>query len=216
MADRTSDSILEELVADAVDGDQRAWGTLWQALEPRLLGLIRRPQFSGPLSARDDDCRNIALAVMARLRDDDYRRLRGYLEAKRTKPGLKLMPWLIVMTKRVTIDYLRSSDQYVDRRRDADASAPGQWIDNEPLPPPSRSGGQRPPFTRRGTAREILSYCGHELATDQRAALELWTEGASSDDIASALALPDANAATRLVRAALARLRRHFRDADSG
>lgn len=209
-----TDDEIEALVVDAVDGDERAWGTLWQAIEPRLLGLVRKPSFSGPLSGRDDDCRNIVLGVMARLRDDDFRRLRGYIGAKQAKPSMRLIPWLIVMTKRVCIDYLRSTDQYIDRRRQRDASSPGRWIDNDPLPPASRAHGERPPFTVRGTAREILSYCGHALGHEQRAALELWTEGASADDIASALSLPDAASASRLVRAAVARLRRHYRAAE--
>ncbi len=73
----------------------------------------------------------------------------------------------------------------------------------------------RPPVTNRGTAREIVEFAAHALAPEQRQALELWIGGASFDEIAAALTTSDAKAAERLVRAALERIRRHFRGQES-
>ena len=58
----------------------------------------------------------------------------------------------------------------------------------------------------------MMSYAGHELPEDQRRALKMWVQNDGYDRIAEALGLRDAKAAEKVVRAALARLRGHFRD----
>src|SRR5690348_12406146 len=96
---------LEPLVGRAATGDDSAWQALWGAIEPRLLGLVRKPRFLGKLAEREDDCRNVIVNVMARLRDDDFHRLHLFLRSRNENPQLRFMPWLIVVTKRVAVDY---------------------------------------------------------------------------------------------------------------
>jgi hypothetical protein len=68
-------------------------------------------------------------------------------------------------------------------------------------------------MTNRGTALELLRYAAGAVPEPQLAALELWTEGASYDDIARELELAaGADGAEKLVRAAIERLRRRFRE----
>ena len=205
---------LEPLVARAATGDDSAWQALWGAIEPRLMGLVRKPRFLGRLADRDDDCRNVVVNVMARLRDDDFHRLHLYLRSRNENPQLRFMPWLIVVTKRVAVDYLRAHPDYIDRRREEGASTPGAWVDPATLPSADRMPGARPPMTNRGTAMELLRYAKTHMPEPQRRAVELWAHSASFGDIAHTLALDSDGDAERLVRAGLERLRRFVRQGD--
>jgi DNA-directed RNA polymerase specialized sigma24 family protein len=189
---------LEALVAGAAARDERAWQSLWAEIGPRLERIVAQPWFLGRLGRRDDDRRDIVVAVMARLRADDFHRLRSYVGARRANPQLRFFTWLRVVAKRVGVDHLRAHPEYI--RRDA------RWIDPVTLPPASQLPGERPPVTERGTARELMAVA---MPTAQRRALEMWSRGESFDAIAHALGVPNPE---RTVRAALERLRRRFRD----
>jgi DNA-directed RNA polymerase specialized sigma24 family protein len=204
---------LEVFVARAADGDTASWRTLWEEVEPWLERMVANPRFLGRVGQRDDDRSNILIEVMARLHADGFHRLGLYVETRRTSPQLKFKSWLRVVAKRVGIDYLRGHENYRDRRRDPDrGSAPGQWIEPGTLPSPSQLPGERPPVTNRGTALELLRYATGAVPEPLLSALELWTEGATYDDIARELEVAGAaDGAAKLVRAAIERLRRRFR-----
>lgn len=200
----------EELIAAAAKGDEAAWQSLWASVEPPLLRIVAQPGFLGRIGQHEDDRRNIVVAVMARLRADDFKRLSLYLDARRTNERLRFLSWLRVVAKRVGIDYLRAHPDWV-RRTEPDASAPGRWIDATELPPASELGGMRPPVTAHGTARELLAFAAGAVTPAQLRALELWSASESFADIAEAMGLPGPADAQRTVRAALERLRRHYR-----
>lgn len=205
---------LETLVVAAAGRDEAAWQRLWAVIEPPLSRIIAQPRFLGRLGQREDDRRNIVVAVMARLRADQFGRLQMYLEARESNPRLRFISWLRVVAKRVGIDYLRSHPDYV-RRHDENASRPGVWVDAGTLPPASQIFGERPPVTNRGTARELLVFAAGAIPDEQRRALELWAQSESFEDIAKALKLASANDAEKMVRAAIERLRRRFRVAEN-
>jgi DNA-directed RNA polymerase specialized sigma24 family protein len=205
-----SDEAIEQLVETAATGDATAWQQLWAAIEPPLSRIIAQPRFLGRLGQREDDRRNIVVAVMARLSADKLARLGLYRDAKQQNPRLRFLSWLRVVAKRVGIDYLRAHPDYV-RRHDANASRPGVWVDAEELPPASQIMGERPQMTAKGTAAELLAYAAGTIPADQRRALELWAQSESFEDIAAQLKLPNAAAAERVVRAVIERLRRKFR-----
>jgi DNA-directed RNA polymerase specialized sigma24 family protein len=205
---------VELLVAAAAGRDEAAWQRLWAAIEPPLSRIIAQPRFLGRLGQREDDRRNIVVAVMARLRADQFARLQMYLDARKQNPRLRFISWLRVVAKRVGIDYLRSHPDYV-RRHDEDASRPGAWVDAGTLPPASQIFGERPPVTNRGTARELLAFAAGAMGDDQRRALELWAQCESFEDIAKTLQLASATEAEKTVRAAIERLRRRFRAAEN-
>jgi DNA-directed RNA polymerase specialized sigma24 family protein len=205
---------LETLVARAAGGDGAAWRELWEEVEPWLEKVVANPRFLGRVGQRDDDRSNIIVEVMARLHADGFHRLKLYVDTRRTSPQLKFKSWLRVVVKRVGIDYLRGHENYVDKRRDPNrGSKPGEWIEPGTLPSQSQLPGARPPVTNRGTALEILRYAAGAVPEPQLSALELWAEGAGYDDIARELELDGGpGSAEKLVRAAVERLRRRFRE----
>ena len=202
---------VEVWVDETLAGNEASWQKLWQAVEPRLYATLRRPNLLGRLSQSEDDCRSIVVEVMARLRANGYARLKNFVEARRLCPTLPFMAWLIVVAKRVAIDYLRAHETYIDRRHVEGASSPGAWREIASLPSDSQLPGERPPFTGKGTAHELLAYAGSDLPEDQRQALEAWLAGATFEEIAAG---GDAREAEKMVRAALQRLRRQFRSGE--
>lgn len=205
----TDEAELERLVVAAAAADEAAWQRLWSTIEPALSRIIAQPRFLGQLGQREDDRKNIVVAVMARLRADDFRRLRLYLEAKGGNPRLRFLSWLRVVAKRVGIDYMRAHPEYL-RREQADASTPGQWVELRTMPPASGIAGERHPITNSGTAHELLRYAAGVIPEEQLRALQLWAASESFDDIARTLGLGSPGDAEKVVRAAIERLRRKY------
>lgn len=207
--DRAGAEALTAVAVAAAGGDDQAWRHLWETVEPRLLGLVRRPRFLGRLSLRDDDCRNVVLAVMERLYADDRRRLVAFASSVRADPSRQFWPWLVVVAKRVGIDYMRSHEQFIGRRGAPSESQPA-WA-HDTTASDLKMGGQRPAMTNRGTARQLLDIAAHTLSPPQRAALDLWLQGSDHAAIATELGLPEPRDGERLVRSGLERLRRAVR-----
>jgi len=201
--------VIEAVIA----GDAQAWADLWNRIEVILKRTLRNPRIVGRMSRSPDDQRNIFVELMSRLRDDDYRRLRLYLQMKTERPGLAFSAWIRVVARRVAVDYMRGHGDYIDKRRNRNPeSAAGAWVALTNLPSDSRGAGIRPAYTNRGAAMRMLRYAYSELPADQLEALELWITSTSFADIATRLGLETPKQAERNVRAALERLRRHFRE----
>lgn len=210
MAFMVSDTDIETLVTAVIDGDELAWQRLWKALEPMLLRMLAQPAVMGRLCQREDDRRDVVVATMARLRANNFHRLRMYGDSKRANAELRFVTWLRVVAKRVGIDHIRAHPEWV-RRSEPDASAAGRWVAPETLPPPSRIGGARPAMTNHQAAREVIEQARGAVDETQLRALELWSSGESFDDIAEALQLSDQAQAQKIVRAAIERVRRRCR-----
>jgi len=201
---------LEALVTAVIEGDELAWQRLWRDVEPMLLRMLAQPSVFGRLSQREDDRRDVCVAVMARLRAESFHRLRLYVDAKRANPELQFQTWLRVVAKRVGIDHIRAHPEWL-RRSEPDASAVGRWVAPETLPPPSRVGGARPPMTNHQAAREVLEQARAVVDDLQFRVLELWSSGESFEDIAAEMQLRDAAHAQKIVRATIERVRRRCR-----
>jgi DNA-directed RNA polymerase specialized sigma24 family protein len=204
---------LEALVEQVLAGDAAAWQALWRGLAPKLDAMLRRVGFLGRLASSEDHRRSVAVEVMARLTQHDHARLRRYAEARLESPTLNLVAWLTVVVKRVAIDYLRAQPEYIDRRKQPGATAPGGWRELATLPPDSQLPRIQTSITSRAAARQLLEVAGALLDADQRQALAAWLEGRSFEEIARDLALPAPREAEKKVRAALERIRRHARKA---
>ena len=164
-------------------------------------------------SIDEDEVRNILVTVIEKLQADDYRRLKTYLEQDSKRGGFPA--WLAVVTRRIAIDYMRAHPDFIDRRKELEASAAGAWILPGELPSNSQLGGHRPPVTNRGSALTLLRFAYESLPEDQMKALEMWILNTDYKEMASTLGLESGKDANKVVRAALERLRRKFRGTDS-
>src|SRR5262245_40196138 len=143
---------VEALVQRVIEGDAGAWKELWRTVEPRLFAMLRRPRFIGRLSQSEDDCRNICVEVLGALQADDHARLKRYAEARAQNPALPFFAWLVVVAKRMAIDYMRRQDGYHDLRGKGDG-AKGEWATSATLPADSQLDGGRPAYTDGAEAR---------------------------------------------------------------
>jgi hypothetical protein len=217
MSDREAEQLqVNALVTSACAGDEAAWRELWRWLEAPLNAMIRQFHM-GRISHDDDERRAVVVEVMARLREDDFRRLGLFAAAREQDPRLQLLPWIKVVARRVAIDHMRSHPNYVAGDRDqAGARGPGQWKDPTSLPPASLMPGVRPAMTRDGTARQMLDHARQVLPEAHFRALELKMQGEDAEAIARVLGLTAADEADKIVRAAFERLRRKFRTSITG
>src|SRR6185295_5959794 len=156
----------------------------------------------------EDDVRNVMAQVFERLRRDDYRALRMFLGWRDRNPGKAFQDWLTIVTVNVIRNYISSKLGAPG----PGGTSPKQLVNTftEALPSDGDELAILPHITTKETAQRIVEYARDHLAGEQLAVLAAWLAGASLDDMVSELHLADTKAADRLLRAALARLRRQF------
>lgn len=110
---------LEELARQVVDGEPGSWQDFMTELEGRLQVMVRRARI-GPLRARDDDLRNIAVSVYEKLDKHDQRALRAYF-AMPDRP--RFANWMGLVVRSCAIDYLRGHAEYRRTATDDD-----RWV----------------------------------------------------------------------------------------
>ena len=202
-------------VPRVVVGDISAWQELVAQLEPLLLQLLRRSRALGPFRRNLDDCRAVMLNVLERLQKDDYRGLRLFQLWADANPGKDFGDWIRIVTTNVARDHVssrlgsagRGSDQPLNKRMLNTLASLLPADDDHRL-------AFQPLMTNVQLARELLEYAARSLDPVQFLALRRWIDGASFDELAAELRLASPRDADKLVRAALARLRRHFGDQD--
>jgi DNA-directed RNA polymerase specialized sigma24 family protein len=201
-------------VPRVVGGDDAAWKELVVQLEPQLIALLRRSRTLGPMRHNVDDCRAVMIKVLERLKKEDFRGLRLFQPWAAANPGKTFGDWIRIVTVNLARDHVSSrlgdatqvDDQPPRNKRMLHTLAsllPGD--DDHRL-------AFRPLITNIQVARELLEYAARALDPVRLRALHLWIEGASFEEIAAELELSRPQDATKLVRAALARLRRQFGD----
>lgn len=211
---------MEELLPAVIAGDETAWGRLWLALEPLIRAIARNRHFTSRLSTSEDDRDNIVDAVMARLRADDFRRLRDFVASQEKSPGRSFESWVVSVATRTAIDYMRSHPEY-HRPSHAEAgevrSSGSRWVGFEPVPDSSSAPAAAiRDVTQIATAQRMLEECSRILPEQQREALVLWLVDEDHEEIARKLGLADKPAAEKLVRAAVARLRARYGSGSRG
>ncbi|MFO0551234.1 MAG: hypothetical protein U0271_22790 [Polyangiaceae bacterium] len=207
--DRSLDAPLlaaEPLARRAAAGESAAFRAFMAALWDPCLGLVRGSP--AMRSATEDDAREVVTRVMARFERDSFRALRLYLDWAPRYPDKTFADWLKISVANVVRDYARE-------RRGGVGGAPNEPSAKRLLNElanslPLEDYGVRPPVTDAQTARQLLEFARGQLPQQQLAALEAWLQGATHDTIAVDLSLPGAEDAKRLVRAAVAVLRRQF------
>ena len=201
---------LTEYVPRVVGGDPSSWQELVKRLEPLLLQLLRRSRTLGPLRRSIDDCRAVMISVFERLQRDDYRGLRLFQPWVDANPGKDFGDWIRIVTTNIARDHM--SSRLGDAARGTDE--PNKRMLNT-LASMLPDGDDhrlafRPSMTHVQLARELLEYAERHLDPAQFLAMRRWIDGASFDEIAAELGLATPRDADKLVRAALAKLRRHF------
>ncbi len=199
-----------EPLVDAVLHHGGDFGQLMAALWEPSLRLVAGSKAMRGLKASEDDVREVVTRLMAKLQRDDLRALRLYPPWKDRHPDKTFADWFKITTANVVRDFARERRGTDQRRLPGELSKKRLLNDFAKTLPGEDSYGLRPPVTDAQTARQLLEYARERLPPDQLAALESWLQGASYDAIASSRGLDDAAAAKRLVRAAVAVLRRHF------
>ncbi|MEO8705650.1 MAG: hypothetical protein ABI867_36805 [Kofleriaceae bacterium] len=202
-------------VPHVVGGDAAAWEELVVRLEPLLIQLLRRSRTLGPLRHSVDDCRAVMISVLERLSKDDFRGLRLFSPWADVHPDKDFGDWIRIVTVNIARDHMSA--------RLGDAARSGASDDKTPLNKrmlhtlasllPADDDYRlafQPSMTNVQMARELLEYAARSLESTQLRALRRWMDGASHDELARELGLASPRDADKLVRAALARLRRHF------
>jgi hypothetical protein len=94
------DSELDLLVLAASSGDEHAWREVCQDVELALGKLLRDPRVTGRAPLRDAERKHVIAEVLARLREDGFRRLALYVEQRRTHSTPRFSTWLRVLAQR--------------------------------------------------------------------------------------------------------------------
>lgn len=203
------------LIDELVGGRTEAWKALVELLHPQIERIVRGSRSLGPLRDSDDHRRNVVTDALEKLARNDHRALailRHWLAENSDKT---LMDWLRIVVTNVARDYVE---------KQLGAGKPGAGMDEasakkrllhtlaSALPADDLSPALRPPVTDQQTARQILEYAAEHLPDDQLRALEAWLRQADFAEVGAAagLARDHAKGGEKLVRAALARLRRQF------
>lgn len=199
-----------ELATLAASGDPQAWPLLVNQIWPALLRVIAKNRAMRPWRSSDDDVRNVATNVLSKLGGDDLHGLRRYAGWREEHPGQTFKDWLFIVAANAARDYARS------RRAQATADtldalpSVNRFLNEFLTSPTIERSGVRPPVTAAQTAREVMEFAKARLRADQLSALGRWMEGADPEDISAELGLASADDARRLVRSAVAILRREF------
>jgi hypothetical protein len=201
-------------VPRVVVGDTSAWQELVAQLEPLLLQLLRRGRTLGPLRRNVDDCRTVMINVLERLQRDDYRGLRLFEPWAAANPGKDFGDWIRIVTINIARDHVSSRLGVAGRASEKPALNKRMLNTLASLLPAGDDHrlAFRPLMTNVQLARELLEYAARSLDPAQYLALRRWIDGASFDELAAELGLATPRDADKLVRAALAKLRRHFGD----
>jgi len=201
---RLNEDELAILVARSRDGDEQAWANLWLALAPMVDTVARRWRVTGRLSQCPDQRRDIVLRVMGELRRDGFRLLAKLGERLARGDG-SFRGWLWAFARNSAIDHVQEHPEYLGARE----GEARRWANHVPLPEALED--ERPPLSRQIEVRRILARSREVLDPAQLDALDRWLQGDAFAEIAVALQRGGgAEAAARLVRSAVERLRSRF------
>jgi DNA-directed RNA polymerase specialized sigma24 family protein len=194
-----------------------AWRELVAMLWPELSRLVRATRAMVVLGRSEDHVQNVVLLVVEKLGKDRCRAARLERAWRDAHPDKTLGDWLRIVTANVARDYVRErrgrarGDGNV--RGDLEARLDKRMLaslatllpDDDDLAPSTPMLSQ----TSRHAAHELARWAEHRLPPDQLSALTAWLQASSFEEIAAELGVADAAAAKRVVRAAVAALRRH-------
>jgi DNA-directed RNA polymerase specialized sigma24 family protein len=197
------ETLCEELAARALAGDAIASRRLVEVLWPWLMVFVRSNRSMRSRADREDEVRNVVTQIVEKL----LRRLSTYPGWRTTNREKSIADWLRILSKNAIRDYLR--ERLGPRPAPGEEPSAKRFLNDFTSWEQLEERGERPPRTLAETVRELLEFASAQLPAAQVSALARWLEGADATEIGEALSVPSAEA-QRLVRAAVATLRRQF------
>ena len=201
----------EALVARACAGHDGAWRELAEHLWPFWQHAVRTSRAMGSLAQSDDHVHNVVATLVEKIGPEGGTALGLYPAWRATNPGKTFEDWMRIVTAYTVRDYVRHTH---GRRpaRDPDVPSPKRLLNEFAASPLAHDLGPEvlPTYTLAQTARQMLEWAEQRLTGDQLRALLLWMEGADFDEIGAELAGGGLAEGRKLVRAAVAVLRRPF------
>jgi DNA-directed RNA polymerase specialized sigma24 family protein len=208
-------SLCEALVGRITVGDRKAWEQLVGHLWPACVRIVASRSAMRQLGSSQDHVENVVTNLIGKLGDEDARGLRLYGPWRARNPDKSFDDWIRIVAANTVRDYVRDHANELAAVQSKEIGVKRLLNEFTTSAHAREYGamkevGERPAFTAAQTARQLLAYAKGHLPEEQHRALMLWIEGGGFDEIAGELGLGGAEAAQRLVRAAVAVLRRQF------
>lgn len=198
----------EALAREAAAGDARAARELGGVLWPHWLRVARANRALRASGNIDDGARDVAVELLETLAQPASPKLLAYLRWQADNPGRGFSDWIRIVTANAARDHARG----LRARGGAGTPSAARLANELSLTLSASEASVRPAYTDARTAAELLGFAQGKIPEAQLAVLLRWLGGASSAEIATELSLAGAEEATRLLRAAVATLRRAFVD----
>ena len=199
--------LCERLANGAASGDAAATNQLLEHLWPAWLDIVRASRSLRALGQSDDHVHNVVARLVQKIGRAEGYGLRHYAPWRERHPEKTFEDWLRIVTANVVRDYVR--EHVIQRPGEATAPSVKRLLNEFAASPLLDELGVRPPFTAAQTARELIEYAREHLPGNQLQALSSWLEGQSFEEIEVTWSAP-AGTGAKLVRAAIAALRRRF------
>jgi DNA-directed RNA polymerase specialized sigma24 family protein len=162
------------------------------------------------LARSDDHVHDVLAKLVGKLGHDDWRGLKRYRPWRERHPDKSFEDWIHIVVANAVRDHVRSQLGETKAPRSPAEPSLKRLLNEFAASPALAELGVRPPMTAAQTARQLLEFAHTRLPPDQCSALMLWIDGATFDEIDAEIEGTEGGHGQRLVRAAIATLRRHF------
>ena len=188
------------------------WKELLAQIWPFLERSVKRNRTMGSLARSDDNVRDVMTAVVERLSPSGGNALASYADWCIENERADFDDWLRIVVSFAIRDWVRAALGRSSKAKDPELPSVKRLLNEFAASPASEDvfGSERPQYTLAQTARQLLAFARESLSQDQHRALSLWLDDVDFGEIEGELGLADEDSAKKLVRAALAALRRRF------
>ncbi|HEY4157498.1 MAG TPA: hypothetical protein VGM29_05350 [Polyangiaceae bacterium] len=199
----------EALAARAADRDEAARKELIERLWPDWISIVSSSRSMGKMARSEDHVHEVVTLAIEKLCKGDARALKLFVAWRERNADKTFFDWIRIVTKNVIRDYVR--EQLGSSRTPGDELSVKRLLNEFASSPALDEQSFRPPLTATQTARQLLEFAEQRLPADQLHALRSWLAGSSFEDISGELEQGTEDA-RKLLRAAVATLRREFGD----
>jgi DNA-directed RNA polymerase specialized sigma24 family protein len=197
----------EDSAARAVRGDADAAQRLTEHLWPFWVELVRSSRSMGSLARSEDHVHEVVVRLVGKFSRGTAPGLARYAPWRERHTDKTFGDWVRIVAKNQVRDYVR--EQMGAATAPAGEPSLKRLLNEFASSPALEELGERPPLTAAQTARQLLEFAARRLPQDQLRVLGLWLEGATFEEMAEG-GERDPDDARRLLRAAVATLRREF------